>query len=367
MNHINNVDLNYQNWELINDTNFLNHFNDSHWKVKGNWTDNENTLNQTSLFISLYHLKVNHFKSFQSNSASEIQVIPSQTYLFRIYTNAYLHISVLEFPIDFKFYSSDDLDISIMQSLIHEQLNKLISDTNISTQGYLKKDSKHQLLLNPVRQYLDVLDGFLNEIKVLEFDFSVNNEAKINSLYLSIYTMFPLLGEAYVNLLIFVLSKKEYRQNPRLYDNLINQPYLVKIKTLHLNCEGFLSGLVHDSNVVKTFVSLMKKHSDNYRQMIDPKQMLCEELKELYVKPTVFLSKNNYLVSKSLYFKVNFNPQLVNQSVQIIKDFMAYSLSLLNEAKKLKLMEIIESDFLIYDMKEENVYVLKSNQLLQQS
>ena len=360
------MDLNYQNWELINDSNFLNQFNDSNWKVKENWSDNENSLNQSSLFISLYHLKVNHFKSFQSNSASEIQVIPSQTSLFKIYANAYLHISPLEFPIDFKFYSSDDIDISIMPSLIHEQLNKLISDTNVSTQGYLKKDSKHQLLLNPVKQYLDVLDGFLNEIKVLELDFSVNIESRINSLYLSIYSMFPLLGEAYVNLLIFVLSKKEYRQNPRLYDNLINQPYWVKIKTLHLNCEGFLSGLVQESNVVKTFVSLMKKHTDNYRQMIDPKQMLCEELKELYVNPTIFLSKNNYIVSKSLYFKVNFNPQLVNQSVQIIKDFMGYSISLLNDAKKLKLMEILESDFLIYNMKEEDVYGLKSNQLLKQ-
>jgi len=334
--------------------------------VKGNWSDNENSLNQSSLFISLYHLKVNHFKSFQSNSASEIQVIPSQTYLFKIYTNAYLHISALEFPIDFKFYSNDDIDISIMQSLIHEQLNKLISDTNISTQGYLKKDSKHQLLLNPVKQYLDVLDGFLNEIKVLELNFSVNNEAKINSLYLSIYTMFPLLGEAYVNLLIFVLSKKEYRQNPRLYDNLINQPYLVKIKTLHLNCEGFLSGLVHESDVVKTFVSLMKKHTDNYRQMIDPKQMLCEELQEVYIKPAVFLAKNNYLSSKSLYFKVNFNSQLAFQSVQIIKDFITYSITLLKESEKTKLMDILESDFLVYALKEEEVFGLKSHQLLQQ-
>lgn len=366
MNHITKIDLNYQNWELINDANFLTQFNDSHWKVNEKWSDNENSLNQTSLFISLYHLKVNHFKSFQSNSASEIQVIPSQTYLFKVNSESFLLVNVLEFPIQFKYFSAEPNNLSEITILIHEQLNKLISDTSITNHGYLKRDSKHQLLLNPVKQYLDVLDGFLNEIKVLELDLSVINEYKINSFYLSIYTMFPLLGEAYVNLLLFVLAKKEYRHNPRLYDNLINQPYLVKIKTLHLNCEGFLSGLVHESDVVKTFVSLMKKHSDNYRQMIDPKQMMCEELKELYVKPAVFLAKNTYLSSKSQYFKVNFNSQLAFQSVQIIKDFMSYSINLLKESEKNKLMAILESDFLVYDLKEEDVYGLKSNQLLQQ-
>jgi hypothetical protein len=366
MNHITKIDFNYQNWELINDTNFLNQFNDSHWKVTENWSDNESSLNQSSLFISLYQLKVNHFKSFQSNSASEIQVIPSQSYLFKINSDSYLLINALEFPIDFKLYSNEEIDVSLMPSLLNDQFQKLISETNISTQAYLKKDSKHQLLLNPVKQYLDVLDGFLTEIKALELDLSVINEYKINSYFLSIYTMFPLLGEAYINLLLFVLAKKEYRHNPRLYDNLINQPYLVKIKTLHLNCEGFLSGLVHDSSVVKMFVSIMKKHADNYRQMIDTKQMFCEELKELNVKPSVFLSKNNFFVSKSLYFQVNFNSQLTNQSVQIIKDFITYSISLLNDTKKNKLKEILESDFLIYDMKEEDVYGLKSHQLLQQ-
>jgi hypothetical protein len=366
MNHITKIDFNYQNWELINDANFLNQFNDSHWKMTENWSDNENSLNQSSLFISLYQLKVNHFKSFQSNAASEIQVIPSQSYLFKINSDSYLLINALEFPIDFKFFSNDDIDNSMMPSLLNEQLNKLIKDTNISTQAYLKKDSKNQLLLNPVKQYLDVLDSFLTEIKTLELDLSVINEYKINSYYLSIYTMFPLLGEAYINLLLFVLAKKEYRHNSRLYDNLINQPYLIKIKTLHLNCEGFLSGLVHESNVVKSFVSLMKKHADNYRQMIDPKQMMCEELQEVYIKPTVFFAKNNYLSSKSLYFKVNFNSQLAFQSVQIIKDFIAYSISLLKETEKTKLMDILESDFLVYDLKHEDVYGLKSNQLLQQ-
>jgi hypothetical protein len=366
MNHITKIDFNFQNWELINDENFHTQFNDSHWKVIEKWSDNEKSLNQTSLFISLYHLKLNHFKSFQSNSSSEIQVFPSQTYLFKLNSESFLQVFILEFPIKFKYYSTKASNFSDIPHLIYQQLNRLISDTNITNNGYIKSDSKHQLLLNPVKQYLDVLDGFLNEIKVLELDLSVINEYKINSFYLSIYTMFPLLGEAYVNLLLFVLAKKEYRQNPRLYDNLINQPYLVKIKTLHLNCEGFLSGLVHESNIVKTFVSLMKKHADNYRQMIDPKHMLCEELKELYVKPTVFLAKNTYLSSKSLYFNVNFNSQLAFQSVQIIKDFISYSINLLKESEKNKLMTILESDFLVYDLKEEDVYGLKSYQLLHQ-
>lgn len=358
------MDFNYQNWELINDANFLTQFNDSHWKVNEKWSEDKLTFNQYSLFISLYHLKVNYYKPHQSPSATEIQDVPSQSYLFKVNAESFLHINVLEFPIEFKYYSTEFSNISEIPNLIKEQLNKLISDTIITNQGYLKRDSKHQLLLNPVKQYLDVLDGFLIEIKELELDLTVINEYKINSLYLSIYTTFPLLGEAYVNLLLFVLAKKEYRHNPRLYDNLISQPYLVKIKTLHLNCEGFLRGLVQESDVVKTFISLMKKHTDNYRQMIDPKQMMCEELKELYVKPTVFLAQNTYLSSKSLYFKVNFNSQLAFQSVQIIKDFISYSINLLKESEKIKLMTILESDFLVYDLKEEEVYGLKSNQLL---
>jgi hypothetical protein len=366
MNHITKIDFNYQNWELINDTNFLTQFNDSHWKVIEKWSDEKVNFNQSTLFISLYQLKVNHFKSFQTNSASDIQVIPSQSYLFKINEESLLLVNILEFPIEFKFYSTENTIVTQLSSLINDELNKLISDTDISNHAYLKKDSKHQLLLNPVKQYLDVLDGFLTEIKALELNLSVINEYKINSYYLSIYTMFPLLGEAYVNLLLFVLAKKEYRHNPRLYDNLINQPYLVKIKTLHLNCEGFLSGLVNESNVVKSFVSLMKKHADNFRQMIDPKQMMCEELQEVYIKPAVFLAKNNYLSSKSLYFKVNFNSQLAFQSVQIIKDFITYSITLLKESEKTKLMDILESDFLVYALKEEDVFGLKSHQLLQQ-
>src|SRR6266853_1222605 len=54
-----------------------------------------------------------------------------------------------------------------------------------------------------------------------------------------IRSMLPVMGEAFVNLLLYLLMKPELRKDERLRENAIRQPIDIRIKSLSHNCTGF--------------------------------------------------------------------------------------------------------------------------------
>jgi hypothetical protein len=83
----------------------------------------------------------------------------------------------------------------------------------------------------------------------------------------------PVLGEAFVNLLIFILAKEEIKKDARLYQDAIRREIDVRVKSLHLICDGFEKPVDASSERFKNFHTLMNGRNDFLHGNVDPTKL----------------------------------------------------------------------------------------------
>lgn len=95
---------------------------------------------------------------------------------------------------------------------------------------------------------------------------------------LTIRMMAPVMAESFINLLMFTLARPEVSADARLFDSLKRQPIDVRVKTIHMNCHGFVKQVDINSNRYKGFHTLMNGRNDHLHGNISPEQTFHEEL-----------------------------------------------------------------------------------------
>jgi hypothetical protein len=165
----------------------------------------------------------------------------------------------------------------------------------------VQKDfEKWTLFINPVTRLQDTLKELIKELRSLdikeikklelnpsdeiraEYDKNFNqwiiNTERAVTLGTTIRMLTPVLAESFVNLLILLLSKNEFKQDKRLYENLIRQQIDTRVKTLHLNCDGFLKPIDSEKDEFKRFQTLMNNRNDFLHGNIDPRKLMFEDI-----------------------------------------------------------------------------------------
>jgi hypothetical protein len=97
-------------------------------------------------------------------------------------------------------------------------------------------------------------------------------------LCLSIRMLAPVLGESFVNLLLFALARPDVRADSRVYDSIRRQHIDVRIKSLHRNCIGFHHPVNYTSEACKAFHTLMNARNDTLHGNIAPETTYHEEV-----------------------------------------------------------------------------------------
>jgi hypothetical protein len=77
-----------------------------------------------------------------------------------------------------------------------------------------------------------------------------------------IRSMLPVLAESFVNLLLYILMKSELKADDRLRENIFRQPIDVRIKSLALNCQGFVTAPDYSNDTCKRYHSLVNERND---------------------------------------------------------------------------------------------------------
>lgn len=77
-----------------------------------------------------------------------------------------------------------------------------------------------------------------------------------------IRSMLPVMAEAYVNLLLFVLMRPEIKADERLKENTIRQPIDVRVKSLHISCIGFAKPVDYTNPECKAYHNLVNERND---------------------------------------------------------------------------------------------------------
>jgi hypothetical protein len=93
---------------------------------------------------------------------------------------------------------------------------------------------------------------------------------------LALRMLAPVLAESFVNLVIFLLAKPELKNDERLYKNALRQEIDVRVKTLHLTCQGFEKQVDATADTFKAFHSMMNGRNDFLHGNVDPLQLKYE-------------------------------------------------------------------------------------------
>jgi hypothetical protein len=74
--------------------------------------------------------------------------------------------------------------------------------------------------------------------------------------------MLPVMAEAFVNLLLYMLMKPELKKDERLSENTIRQHIDIRIKSLSHNCTGFKQPIDYTNDACKRHHSLVNRRND---------------------------------------------------------------------------------------------------------
>jgi hypothetical protein len=77
-----------------------------------------------------------------------------------------------------------------------------------------------------------------------------------------IRSMLPVMAEAFVNLILFVLMRPDLKSDDRLRENAIRQPIDVRVKSLHVTCVGFERPVDYSHKFCKSYHSLVNERND---------------------------------------------------------------------------------------------------------
>lgn len=86
--------------------------------------------------------------------------------------------------------------------------------------------------------------------------------SRATGLCFGIRSMLPVMAEAFVNLLMYMLMKPNLKKDDRLRENLIRQPIDVRVKSLAHNCIGFQRDVDYASEACKQYHTLVNERND---------------------------------------------------------------------------------------------------------
>jgi hypothetical protein len=152
--------------------------------------------------------------------------------------------------------------------------------------GEVRKSLEHWIeFINPYQRIRRSIESLTKELESLNIDGELENKkdlhdyetpqewaddwkkqsakySKATGLCFGIRSMLPVMAEAFVNLLLYMLLKPALKKDDRLRENIIRQPIDVRIKSLSHNCIGFKQDIDYSDEVCKLYHSIVNERND---------------------------------------------------------------------------------------------------------
>lgn len=164
------------------------------------------------------------------------------------------------------------------------------------------------------------------------------NEANIISTSLKMIA--PVLGESFVNMIIFILAKQKVKSDSRLYEDLIRKHIDVRVKSLPLYCDGFIKDIESDAEEFKKFLTLMNSRNDFLHGNVNPIKLKFDEV-FFDKKIPIFHNEQSLsirLIENSLY---NIEPESAINDVKVVRDFIDFIIAHIDSKIRLDIIELM--------------------------
>lgn len=94
----------------------------------------------------------------------------------------------------------------------------------------------------------------------------------------SLRMLAPVLAEASINFVLFVLSRPDVRRDAPLYDSILRQSVHIRVRGMHLSWEGFLRAVDVEAEPFKDFQTLMNGRNDFLDGNVNPKLLTFDHM-----------------------------------------------------------------------------------------
>lgn len=265
-------------------------------------------------------------------------------------------------------------------------INDIISFINNDMKNYRKEMSqiknnleKWQRFINPYQRIKSAVDtnfAILEELNINPKKDKIKNDSeedfndfteRFNALSqkynhaigiaFGLRTMLPVLGESFLNLLIFILAKPELKKIERLLNSITREQIDVRIQKLHINCVGFKKTVEFSHDKCKKFNTLMNHRNDLLHGNVDPKKL---DIGTVYFNGTVpvfteYVDFWDQALGASLD-AVKFDT--IMDDYKTVKDFIDFIISHLDENTQELITYIIQKRELGFNAKNKRLAAL---------
>jgi hypothetical protein len=200
--------------------------------------------------------------------------------------------------------------VSKEKSLVLKSLEKWLIFPNKYLQLAEVCSELHSNILNNIDDYK--ADNLA--IKQIEVETLIKRNSLLYSGCLQLSILTPILAEAFLNMLILMLCKKEIKENKKIFDSFIRSDIHTRISDLPKNCKGFCKSINFNSKAYKEFKKLRNKRNNLLHGNINPYH---DKLEVVYFENTVPL----YQISGSNIGKICIHLEQQYKPREIINDY----------------------------------------------
>lgn len=166
----------------------------------------------------------------------------------------------------------------------------------------------------------------------------------------SIRMLAPVMAEAFVNFVLFVQGRQDVRCDARLYKSMLREQIDVRVRGLHMHCDGFREAVDTSHTAFAEFHTLMNGRNAFLHGNIDPQQLSFDEmyLDRFAEDQTIPLFKDDRgMLARYLANSLKFvEPETALKDLKTVARFIDHVLSHLSDDARNKLTLLLAQDYL---------------------
>lgn len=219
------------------------------------------------------------------------------------------------------------------------------------------------LELDQISEPSNVLDEEDREIAARRWDEAASKFNRGFGLCFGIRSMLPIMAEAFVNLILYVLMRPELKADSRLKDNAFKQPIDVRVKSLSLNCSGFNQQVDYSNPACGCYHSVVNERNDLLHGNVNIEKL---RFNEVYFHGTVPVFKEyRSMWQRSLGVEHQaVGLDKVNEELAAIDNFIIYVLSCLDDKVRPNIEYMLSRLELGLNTEDDRLGVLFSERLV---
>ncbi|MEN6357367.1 MAG: hypothetical protein ABFD83_09815 [Armatimonadota bacterium] len=213
----------------------------------------------------------------------------------------------------------------------------------------------------------DVIPDMLHEIdrdsQIDQWNTLGRRYSKGLGLCFGIRAMLPVMAEAFVNMLIYMLMKPEVKRDKRLREHAFRDHIDIRIRSLNLNCIGFKVNVDYTNQACKDFHSFIDNRNDLLHGNIDIDRL---KFSNVFFQGTVpIFEEYRSMWQRSIGVGVQASGlEELDDEVKVVDNFTQYILSCLDINVRKEVEMILEKRDLGYMPKKQRLGILFPDHLV---